>query len=207
MRPWIHLPVPELLRRSPTEIAASLAAAQMARRLSGEPAQLHAWEAEVALLQRVLSDPLWQGASVALEYDMLRLEKRIDAVLLTQRAIFVLEFKMGAGGVAAGDLAQVEDYAQDLWDFHAASRNHPILPMLVATDAKHLPPLQLGIPIPGVAPVAVANAATLGWKSARRNMPARGWSWMRSAWPGVATWCAAPRAGGAAASPGAAGSR
>jgi len=161
MRPWIHLTVPELLRCSPEAIAARLAAAQMARRLSGEPAQLRAWETEVALLQRVLAEPQWQGASLALEYDMLRLEKRIDAVLLTDRAIFVLEFKVGAGTVMAADLAQVEDYAQDLWDFHAASRAHPILPVLVATEARQLPTLQFGLPVPGVAPAVTANAATL----------------------------------------------
>lgn len=161
MRPWIHLTVPDLLRRSPQDIAASLAAAQMARRLSGEPAQLRAWEAEITLLQRVLAEPHWQGASLALEYDMLRLEKRIDAVLLTDRAIFVLEFKVGAGSVSAADLAQVEDYAQDLWDFHAMSRAHPILPLLVTTQAPHVPPLQFGLPVPGVAPVVVANATTL----------------------------------------------
>lgn len=161
MRPWIHLTVPELLRQDPAAVAAQLAAAQMARRLSGEPAQLRAWEAQVTLLQRVLAKPPWQGASLALEYDMLRLEKRIDAVLVTERAIFVLEFKVGAGQVLAADLAQVEDYAQDLWDFHAASRAHPILPLLVATEATRLPPLQFGLPVPGVAPVVAANAATL----------------------------------------------
>ncbi|MEI6158771.1 MAG: DNA/RNA helicase domain-containing protein [Roseococcus sp.] len=161
MRPWIHLTVPELLDCTPGAIAARLAAAQMARRLSGEPAQLRAWETEVALLQHVLAEPAWQRASIALEYDMLRLEKRIDAVLITDRAIFVLEFKVGAGQVAAADLAQVEDYAQDLWDFHAASHAHPIIPVLVATEVPRLPPLQFGLPVPGVAPVVAANAATL----------------------------------------------
>jgi len=134
----------------------------MSRRLSSEPAQLRAWEAEVALLQQVLAAPRWRGAMLALEYDMLRLEKRIDAVLLTRRAIFVLEFKMGAQAVASGDLAQVEDYAQDLQDFHAGSRAHPIIPVLVASAAPRTPPLQFGLPLAGVAPVAVANAASLG---------------------------------------------
>lgn len=161
MRPWIHLTVPELLRCSPEAVAARLAAAQMARRLSGEPAQLRAWEAQVTLLQHALAEPRWQGAQIAFEYDMLRLEKRIDAVLVTDRAILVLEFKVGAGSVAAADVVQVEDYAQDLWDFHAASRAHPIIPVLIVTGATHLPALQFGLPMPGVAPVAVAGAATL----------------------------------------------
>ncbi len=162
MRPWLSLTVPELRQRRPQDVAAALAAAQMARRLSGEPAQLRAWATQVSLLQAALAGPRWDGASLAFEYDMLRLERRIDAVLLTRRAIFVLEFKVGATGFAATDRAQVEDYAQDLQDFHAASRAHPILPVLVATDAPRLPPIQLGLPIPGVAPVSESNGARLG---------------------------------------------
>lgn len=161
MRAWLDLTIPELLRRTPQDIAAALAAAQMSRRLSGEPAQLRAWESEIVLLQDVLAAPLWQGATLALEYDMLRLEKRIDAVLLTDRAIFVMEFKTGAGSVAAADLAQVEDYAQDLWDFHAGSRAHPIIPVLVVTEARRLAPLQFALPVAGVTPVIQANAVHL----------------------------------------------
>lgn len=161
MRAWFARSVDAFLRCSPAEVAASLAAEQMSRRLAGEPAQLRAWEAEVVLLQRVLATPLWHGATVALEYDMLRLERRIDAVLLTDRAIFVLEFKVGQSGATGAALAQVEDYAQDLWDFHAESRAHPILPVLVLTDSPRVAPLQFGLPIAGVAPVAQANAANL----------------------------------------------
>jgi hypothetical protein len=162
MRPWLDLTVPDLLRSAPEGIAAALAAAQMARRLSGEPAQLRAWTTQVALLQAALAGPRWAGARIAFEYDMLRLEKRIDAVLVTPRAIFVLEFKVGATAFTPVDRAQAEDYAQDLWDFHANSRAHPILPVLVATEARRLPPLQFGLPTPGVAPVADCNGAALG---------------------------------------------
>ncbi|WP_431303213.1 DNA/RNA helicase domain-containing protein [Sediminicoccus sp. BL-A-41-H5] len=162
MRPWIALTVPELLRSAAEGIAAALAAAQMARRLSGEPAQLRAWVTQVELLQAALAGPRWADARIAFEYDMLRLEKRIDAVLVTPRAIFVLEFKVGATAFSPADRAQVEDYAQDLWDFHGESRAHPILPVLVSTEARRLPPLQFGLPTPGVAPVADCNGAALG---------------------------------------------
>lgn len=160
MRAWLELSVPELLSLAPREVAERLAAAQMHRRLSGEPAQLHAWAAQAALLRQVLAAPRWQAARLGLEYDMLRLERRIDVVLLSARAIFVLEFKVGAEVASAADLAQVDDYAQDLHDFHGASRQHPIIPVLVATAARAVP-LQLGLPVPGVAPVAQANAANL----------------------------------------------
>ncbi|MBS7810990.1 DNA/RNA helicase domain-containing protein [Roseococcus pinisoli] len=194
MRAWLSMTVGELLQRSPQNIAASLAAAQMSRRLAGEPAQLRAWEAEVALLQEVLSAPRWQGATLALEYDMLRLERRIDAVLLTERAIFVLEFKVGQGSVTPAMLAQVEDYAQDLWDFHAQSRGHPILPVLVLTQAARVAPLQFGLPIGGVAPVAQANAVNLGQRLAALHdalpapvRPLRGQAWLDASYKPVPT--------------------
>jgi hypothetical protein len=160
MRAWVELSVPELLAASPAEVAARLAAVQMGRRLSGEPAQLRAWDMQVVLLQRALTGPGWRDARLGFEYDMLRLEKRVDVVLVTPRAIFVLEFKVGAEAVTAADLAQVEDYAQDLQDFHAASRAHPIIPVLVSTAARSAP-LQFGLPVPGVVPVAQANAENL----------------------------------------------
>src|SRR5262249_15693430 len=161
MRAWLTMMVPELLRRTPADIAATLAAAQMSRQLSGEPAQLRAWEAEVVLLQRALAAPNWRDATIALEYDMLRLEKRIDAVLVTDRAIFVLEFKVGTGPITPASLSQAEDYAQDLWDFHAGSRQHPIIPVLIQTEADHITPWQSRRLIvgPGVAPVVQADAA------------------------------------------------
>ena len=91
---------------------------------------------------------------------MLRLGRRPDAILLTERAILVLEFKAGARAFTQSDRRQVEDYAVDLHDFHAASRHHPILPILVAEHAPaNLAPLPM--PIAGAAPVIDANAETL----------------------------------------------
>ena len=59
---------------------------------------------------------------IFMECDLLRLEKRADAILLTDRAIFVLEFKMGAQKPDLADLRQTDNYALDLHDFHAGSR-------------------------------------------------------------------------------------
>lgn len=160
MRAWLELSVPELLATPPRVVAERLSFLQTQHRLAGEPAQLRAWEAQAELLQAALAAPRWAGAHLAFEYDMLRLERRMDVVLLTARAIMVLEFKVGATPPAAADLAQVEDYAQDLRDFHAGSRAHPIIPILVATGARAVP-LQFGLPVPGVAPVAQANAENL----------------------------------------------
>jgi hypothetical protein len=69
------------------------------------------------------------------EYDLLRLEKRADCVILTDRAVLVLEIKDGASAYSPADLRQAEDYALDLRDFHAACRTIPVVPVLVATRA------------------------------------------------------------------------
>jgi hypothetical protein len=79
---------------------------------------------------------------------------------MSDRAILVLEFKAGATAFSNADRRQVEDYALDLVDFHAASRAHPIVPILVATEAR---PAATAWPLlwHGVAPVLDASAATL----------------------------------------------
>lgn len=160
MRPWLSLPVREVLAMAPRDIAARLAYAQTERHATIELAQRHAWEGAAAILQAALreADPAWR---LLLECDLLRLEKRADAVLATDRAILVLEFKHGARRYEAADLRQAEDYALDLHDFHAGSRDHPVVPVLVSTEApsaRHDPPLIWH----GVAPVLRCNGADLG---------------------------------------------
>ena len=100
--------------------------------------------------------------TVMLEYDLLRLEKRADGVILTDRAVLVLEVKDGATAYTAADARQAEDYALDLRDFHAACRDVPIVPVLIAT---HAPASRFDPPLlwHGVAPhPARANNRNLG---------------------------------------------
>ncbi len=159
MKAWVTLTPLDLHRLAPQDIAARLAAAQVHRHATLELTQLRAWEAEVRILRAALAGAPdhWR---LHLECDLLRLERRLDAVLLTDRAILVLEFKHGARSYAAADLRQAEDYALDLHDFHAGSRAHPIIPVLVATEA---PPTHFAPPLiwHGVAPVQRTNTTGL----------------------------------------------
>src|SRR5579883_1908147 len=84
--------------------------------------QTKAWDALLPLLQAQLRSCLPNGGtwSVLLEFPLYRLRKRIDAVILTGDWIIVLEVKLGATAFLSPDLRQVEDYALDLRDFHAA---------------------------------------------------------------------------------------
>ena len=157
MKPWFACRGSELLAMSAEEVAGRLAAHQMSRRLAAEPAQLFAWRRTVTLLQGCVQTAGGEAWTIALEYDLLRLEKRIDAVLLSDRAILVLEFKGTA--TSSADRAQVEDYAQDLFDFHAASRQYPIQPVLVG--GSNPAPFQLPLLLPAVLPVAEATPDSL----------------------------------------------
>jgi hypothetical protein len=143
-------------------ILGTLAEAQIRHFRTNDVQQLRAWEESVALLR--LSFAAQHDAGdwwLLLEYPMLRLGKRADAIILMPRAILVLEFKIGARVCAGADREQVEDYALDLRDFHAGSRRHPIVPILVATDAPTPRAATRHLPIDGLWNVIDANAATL----------------------------------------------
>ena len=71
-----------------------------------------------------------------LEFDVPRLGSRIDAVLVSGPAIFPIEFKCGERQFRLADYNQAWDYALDLKNFHSASHEAPILPILVATEAE-----------------------------------------------------------------------
>ncbi|MBE6387035.1 MAG: DUF2075 domain-containing protein [Lentisphaerae bacterium] len=95
--------------------------------------QRNAWLYEITFLKNLLRKE--SSGHIIFEYSIPRLGKRIDAVLLLHGIIFVLEFKVGAKEFLRQDLEQVWDYALDLKNFHEASRNLTIVPILVATDA------------------------------------------------------------------------
>ncbi len=71
---------------------------------------------------------------IIFEYDIPRLGKRIDVVLLLKGIVFCIEFKVGESRILEADVDQVLDYALDLKNFHKCSRNKVIVPILVATD-------------------------------------------------------------------------
>ena len=98
--------------------------------------QIEAWMLEIQILQNQLSDPLFQKWFIAMEYEIPRRSHRPDVVLLSQAAIYVIEFKVGARSFDAGSIWQVNDYARDLRDFHAESQGRPIIPVLCATEAE-----------------------------------------------------------------------
>ena len=102
---------------------------------SVDPAQRDAWQQEVALLREVLAPYAGRGR-IYLEFVVPRLGKRIDAVMLLDHVVLVIEFKVGEKSFSRQDVDQVWDYALDLKNFHESSHAAPIAPILVVTGAR-----------------------------------------------------------------------
>lgn len=98
-----------------------------------EPTQKFAWEREIKILKGIL--PGYTG-KLYFEFNIPRMGKRIDVVLLIKSVIFVLEFKVGESDFNAAAIDQVWDYAIDLKNFHETSHEATIAPILVATQAR-----------------------------------------------------------------------
>ena len=93
-----------------------------------------AWKAEIAIMKAVLSALPVKDGQIIFEYDIPRLGKRVDVVLLLNGIVFCLEFKVGESKILEADVDQVLDYALDLKNFHKFSEDRIIAPILVATN-------------------------------------------------------------------------
>ena len=93
-----------------------------------------AWIGEIDILKRVLIPWKEENAQIIFEYEIPRLSKRIDVVLLLRGLIFCLEFKVGKKDALQADVEQVMDYALDLKNFHRFSHDRIIVPILIPTN-------------------------------------------------------------------------
>lgn len=97
-----------------------------------EKSQRDAWRSQIEILKPILAK---HAGGIYFEYAIPRLGERIDVVLVIGAVIFVLEFKVGEDEFPAYALDQVCDYALDLKNFHEASHNCFVVPILIATKA------------------------------------------------------------------------
>jgi len=70
------------------------------------PLQKAAWAEEIKILQNVIAS---FSGSIYLEYSIPRMGKRIDALLVINHLLFVLEFKIGEEGYPANAVEQIWD--------------------------------------------------------------------------------------------------
>ena len=149
------------LRNQPVDrMVEHLALRAIQTHMTNHNAQLRAWYSQIEILLAALVDfpDNWR---LLLEYPLLRLGKRLDAVLVSDRAVFVVEFKTLTSRLNNAARQQTLDYALDLQDFHAGSQNHFIIPILVA-GAGTPNRVQWSFPWPGVSEVFDALPDTLG---------------------------------------------
>jgi len=121
--------IKEFLLSSTQEIIGTLS---INNEFSLEQTQREAWIAEIDILKKVLIP--FEG-KIYLEYSIPRMGERIDAVLIIDSVLFVIEFKVNENTFTKYGYDQVWDYALDLKNFHESSHEKLIAPVLVATNA------------------------------------------------------------------------
>lgn len=96
-----------------------------------------AWKSEISIMKDILVRFANKDGQIIFEYDIPRLGKRVDVVLLFEGIVFCVEFKVGESRVLESDIDQVLDYALDLKNFHKFSEDRIIAPILVATNYRN----------------------------------------------------------------------
>jgi len=96
----------------------------------------NAWKEEISSLREVLSKyKNTDRGSIYLEYNIPRMGHRIDAIILIDGIVFILEYKTGEQTFNQSARNQVWDYALDLKNFHADSKDRILVPIVVVPDA------------------------------------------------------------------------
>ena len=132
-RAWYSASISGFLTASATSIVGALTEGSSRAGIAVDPAQIEAWHAEIEILKQQL---VGVGGLLFLEFSVPRMGRRIDTVLLVGSVIVVIEFKLGAERFERSAFDQVWDYALDLKNFHEGSHEPPIVPIVVATNAK-----------------------------------------------------------------------
>lgn len=93
--------------------------------------QEDAWREEISILRDSLRN--FTEGHLVFEYDIPRIDKRMDVVLIESGIIFVIEFKTNKESTISADMAQCMEYALALKNFHEESKDAYIIPILIPT--------------------------------------------------------------------------
>jgi hypothetical protein len=127
---YYYNPIPKFILEDSSSILGQL----VKHSFDDNKKQSDAWVNQIEELKQRLKAASIDG-DIIFEYDIIRLGKRIDVVLLIRHMVFSLEFKNGENLFKAQDAQQAEDYAIDIKNFHKESANLYVCPILVATEA------------------------------------------------------------------------
>lgn len=92
----------------------------------------NSWLEEVKILKNVLT-PYNERGSLYFEYNIPRMGRRADVIVVIDEIVFILEFKTAGSRFTHDAITQVWDYALDLKNFQEGSLERIIVPVLVAT--------------------------------------------------------------------------
>ena len=95
----------------------------------------NSWVEEIEILKHTLA-PYKERGSVYFEYNIPRMGRRADVILVIDELIFILEFKTAGSKFTHDAITQVWDYALDLKNFQEESLNRIIVPVLVAPSER-----------------------------------------------------------------------
>ncbi|MDQ3843582.1 MAG: DUF2075 domain-containing protein [Bacteroidota bacterium] len=122
--------IEDFLKKSAEEI---IGAITLSNQFDATLFQNKSWKEQIEILQNVLAP--YKG-TIFFEFSIPRMGKRVDAIVIVENVVFVVEFKVGESKFHSYHVEQVWDYALDLKNFHKPSHNALLVPILVATEAK-----------------------------------------------------------------------
>ncbi len=164
MAAFYRATISDFLVHSPQEILGSLLESYQHNEL--QKRQTKAWEKEIVVLKATCAElisltPTTAKWSLLMEYPIPRRPKRLDVVLLAADVIICIEFKTEDKAHSLQPQRQVEDYALDLRDFHQASHDRRILPIVVVPKAPSTTDPGADISTDAVRDVKLTNASDL----------------------------------------------
>jgi len=121
--------IEEFIGRSTEEIIGSIT---MKTQFDATTEQIWAWEQQIPILKKALYG---KTGTIFFEFSIPRMGKRVDAIIIIQNVVFVVEFKVGESKFLNYYVEQVWDYALDLKNFHKPSHDLVLVPVLVSTEA------------------------------------------------------------------------
>jgi hypothetical protein len=139
LRFWYGASIAEFLEAPPDSVLGQLA---FNCDFALIPTQRDAWLAQIEFLRSALKG---LSGSIFFEFNIPRMGRRIDVVLLIGPIVFAIEFKVGEKAFDRSAIDQVWDYGLDLKNFHEASHDASIVPILIATEATECPTVELHV--------------------------------------------------------------
>ena len=95
------------------------------------------WVDEIETLKRALTNFSSRG-SVYFEYNIPRMGRRADVIVLIDGIVLVMEFKTSEQRFTRAAEIQVWDYALDLKNFQQGSRDRILIPILIASKERNI---------------------------------------------------------------------